>query len=74
MADMCDEADKSSQALLDASIANARLKLARIKPRWFEACQFCAESTVDGLPYCDDDCKNDHRHELSVLAKQFDRS
>lgn len=74
MADICDDAEKNAQSILEASIANARLQAARVAPRWFEVCQFCAEPTADGMPYCDDDCRCDHRRELAVVAKQYAKS
>ncbi len=74
MADICDDADKNAQSLLDASIANARLKAAHVGHRWFEVCQFCEAPTVDGMPYCDDDCLHDHQRELALVAKRFAKS
>jgi hypothetical protein len=74
MADICDDADKNSEALLAASIANARLKAAHVGHRYFEVCQFCDGPTENGMPYCDADCKDEHKRQLAITDRQFARS
>ena len=70
MADECDIAADAAQVVFDAALRNARAVVSN-EPKWFEVCQFCAEPTADGLPYCDEMCHADAVREQRIRAKQF---